>query len=246
MHPEISTIARRGPYAPQLGIFAQPDPIRYVGDGPNLYAYVLDDPVNSADPLGLNETVQDSSCYLGETYICTGQIPVTGQRGPTADQIDFVNQFFWNIFREGTSQGGAGGFPTATDVRTHSPAKPEPSRWFCATQSGMKNGVSLFLDAAAIGADVALSPELGAVAALGLGVVAIGNSIASDQVSIRALAGIGIAYTGRHASVAAGLFHGPPRLAAEKFARKMLAISAAFDIANSITDYNNCMNGMAQ
>lgn len=40
-------------YVPQLGIFAQPDPLGYGGDGPNLYAYVLDDPVNGLDPLGL-------------------------------------------------------------------------------------------------------------------------------------------------------------------------------------------------
>jgi RHS repeat-associated protein len=40
-------------YAPQLGRFAQPDPMGYGGGGPNLYNYVLGDPVNLVDPLGL-------------------------------------------------------------------------------------------------------------------------------------------------------------------------------------------------
>ncbi|MFL6764897.1 MAG: RHS repeat-associated core domain-containing protein, partial [Sphingomicrobium sp.] len=39
-------------YVAHLGIFAQSDPIGQV-DSPNLYAYVLDDPVNLVDPLGL-------------------------------------------------------------------------------------------------------------------------------------------------------------------------------------------------
>jgi len=39
-------------YDPQLGRFMNQDPIGYLG-GPNLYVYVLNDPVNLIDPLGL-------------------------------------------------------------------------------------------------------------------------------------------------------------------------------------------------
>jgi RHS repeat-associated protein len=42
-------------YSATMGRFLQTDPIGYDGDGPNLYAYVLNDPVNLTDPLGLDD-----------------------------------------------------------------------------------------------------------------------------------------------------------------------------------------------
>jgi RHS repeat-associated protein len=43
-------------YDLQLGRFIQQDPIGFLGDGPNLYSYVTNNPVEYVDPLGLFAT----------------------------------------------------------------------------------------------------------------------------------------------------------------------------------------------
>lgn len=48
-------------YAPKLGRFLEPDPSGFT-DGPNLYAYVLNDPLNNTDPTGM-ETCNAFGCY---------------------------------------------------------------------------------------------------------------------------------------------------------------------------------------
>ena len=65
-------------YAPHLGRFPPPDPIGY-GAGPNLYAYVGNDPINWTDPLGLGpyDAVGDEITVISSRY----QNPTRGWAG---------------------------------------------------------------------------------------------------------------------------------------------------------------------
>jgi RHS repeat-associated protein len=63
-------------YVAHLGIFAQTDPIGQV-DSPNLYAYVLNDPVNNVDALGL---MTASEC--GDLQATSPGPVICGQRAP--------------------------------------------------------------------------------------------------------------------------------------------------------------------
>ena len=55
-------------YAPALGRFLQTDPIGY-GSGPNIYAYVRNDPVNLSDPLGLDDAEHKSMILWTDLFL---------------------------------------------------------------------------------------------------------------------------------------------------------------------------------
>ena len=56
-------------YDAMAGRFISKDPIGFEGDGPNLYAYVLNNPINFIDPLGLNAWSGASDTVGGHLFI---------------------------------------------------------------------------------------------------------------------------------------------------------------------------------
>jgi len=53
-------------YDPATGRWTAKDPIRFDGDGPNLYGYTQNDPVNFVDLWGFLRRNADGSLYFGE------------------------------------------------------------------------------------------------------------------------------------------------------------------------------------
>lgn len=117
-----------GPVDPAIGRFLTPDPAGFV-DGPNLYAYVLNDPINLIDPSGLDcqvvtgsriprcdsQFIRDGGGGGGGTRPCTisfGDMVITEQcsrRVPFDPGRDF-SIFFDPIF--GRGPGPRMPFPT--------------------------------------------------------------------------------------------------------------------------------------
>ncbi len=100
-------------YDPVTGRFIQTDPAGF-GGGINIYAYVMNDPINGWDPTGLTPqgSCQDSQacqlikCTGGTT--CLGGITVMGFQGPTQAQLDLIAFLLTRGFLVNGSKGDAG------------------------------------------------------------------------------------------------------------------------------------------
>ena len=71
-------------YDPTIGRFMTPDPAGMV-DGPNLYAYVLNDPINFTDPSGLCETRAGSRICITSQLTPNTDFGGFGGRGRGSD-----------------------------------------------------------------------------------------------------------------------------------------------------------------
>jgi RHS repeat-associated protein len=102
-------------YGAHLGRFNQSDPMGYGGDGPNLYAYVLNDPVNRTDPLGLIPELPNRGAIGGGTIQDKGKTTVpscTGTRLCLAYPNGVAQAF------NGVGPGGYGGVLGGTWQKT--------------------------------------------------------------------------------------------------------------------------------
>ena len=83
-------------YDPQIGRFLTPDPAGTI-DSPNLYAYVLNDPVNNTDPSGLR-------------LVCTVTHSAFGSRG-TCSEVPDNPPGRGGFIGQGDTNGGLNGGP---------------------------------------------------------------------------------------------------------------------------------------
>jgi RHS repeat-associated protein len=241
-------------YLPQLGIFAQTDPVGYNGDGPNLYAYVEDDPVNFVDPMGLNEVVaRGSMCDNLVGYSCglvDGKIFVTGSGwGDDCVDLGLLPISGWlgggGPIDRGALGGGLVGGNAGPVIRNPPPVpqktQPSPTLAQCLGASAKKNGVALALDATG-----ALIP--GASTAATLGKLSVGGAALVNSAVAGNLTGIGLGIVDFHLSSAGPLVEQYKNVSnvakAVPFVGAIVSVTAAgFDVYSAYQDFQTCRAG---
>ena len=73
-------------YDPETGRWTSKDPIRFDGDGQNLFGYVLNDPVNSLDPTGLLRVCYTPITCIKEAFIALAVWVATTFKGDQPEQ----------------------------------------------------------------------------------------------------------------------------------------------------------------
>jgi RHS repeat-associated protein len=212
------------------GRFLQTDAAGYA-DGSNWYAYVHNDPVNGVDPLGLCDS--------------------TNATGTTADDCEIV--VIAKKLNKPDPSGGGAGIPGV--VQPGQPSRPsgpgggraapspppkKPTKTQCIQEAAAKNWFGLALDTGAWIA-TGLFPQGSAAASIAgatIGTAGIGGAVADRDVPAGA-----VAYLGKQAAVAEGLFRGPSAQLAHRIGIRALTASTLYDLGKLAKDFSNCMRG---
>jgi RHS repeat-associated protein len=91
-------------YSPDIGRFLQPDPIGFGGDATNLYRYCGNNPIGTADPLGL-WTFQIGGSYTGQV----GPFTLSVSGGIAFDRHGNVGVFSTGLIAPGFGANSSGG-----------------------------------------------------------------------------------------------------------------------------------------
>jgi RHS repeat-associated protein len=105
-------------YDPHLGRFLSPDPLRFI-DGPNVYSYVLNNPTNLVDPLGLRSGWGWASWGLGGALHLAGAFFVGSN--PVAAGLWAASYLWWAVGYDSPvwdplKDGGGGQCPTFIQI----------------------------------------------------------------------------------------------------------------------------------